>query len=174
MDMFGHRRSAVLQQQQPLTALCPRLPGWAGTRRNIHPTHHPDHHWIFISFHLLQPTIYSILPVQITCLAIFLHNLSPRPFWSTSWSGALHLIFHTFLYPVSVFYFAVHVHTIAACFAVVPILLVYHLFLICLSTLYLGLISFTLKITHRSDHSYVCLLKCHLIFFPDRPGLTSM
>jgi len=38
-------------------------------------------------------TIHSILPVQITCLAIFLHNLSPCPLWSASWSGALHLIF---------------------------------------------------------------------------------
>ena len=38
--------------------------------------------------------IHSILPVQITCLAIFLHNLSPCPLWSTSWSGALHPIFH--------------------------------------------------------------------------------
>jgi len=26
-----------------------------------------------------------------------MHNLSPPPFWSTSWSGALHLIFHTVL-----------------------------------------------------------------------------
>ena len=47
---------------------------------------------------------HSILPVQITCLAIFLYNLSPRPLWSTSWSGALHLIFHTCLHPISVFF----------------------------------------------------------------------
>jgi len=45
--------------------------------------------------------IHSILPVQITRLAIFLHNLSPCPLWSNSWSGALHLIFHTFLHPIS-------------------------------------------------------------------------
>jgi len=55
---------------------------------------------------LYQPlpstTIHSILRVQIMCLAIFLHNLSPCPLWSTSWSGALHLIFRTFLYPTSV------------------------------------------------------------------------
>ena len=25
-------------------------------------------------------------------------------FWSTSWSGALHLIFHTFIHPISVFF----------------------------------------------------------------------
>jgi len=53
---------------------------------------------------LLSTTIDSILPVHIACLAICLHNLSPRPFWSTSWSGALHLIFHTFLHPISVFF----------------------------------------------------------------------
>jgi len=45
--------------------------------------------------------IHSILPLQIACLAIFLHNLSARPLWSTTWSGALHLIFHTFLQPIS-------------------------------------------------------------------------
>ena len=48
--------------------------------------------------------IHSILPVQITCLAIFLHNIFPCPLWSTSWSGALHLIFHTFLHPISAFF----------------------------------------------------------------------
>jgi len=53
---------------------------------------------------LPSTTIHSILPVQITCLAIFLHNLSPCPLWSTSWPGALHLIFHTFLHPISVFF----------------------------------------------------------------------
>ena len=37
------------------------------------PIHHPDHHPIFISFHLPR----SILLVQITCLAIFLHNVFP-------------------------------------------------------------------------------------------------
>ena len=31
-----------------------------------------------------------------------------------------------------------------------------------------------LNITHPSDHSHLCSLKCHLIFFPDRPGLTSV
>jgi len=35
-------------------------------------------------YQLLPPTmIHSILPVQITCLAIFLYNLSPRPLWSS-------------------------------------------------------------------------------------------
>ena len=63
------------------------------------PTHHPDHYQLFPS-----TTSYSILLVQITCLAIFLHNLFPCPLWSISWSGALHLIFHTFFHPISVFF----------------------------------------------------------------------
>jgi len=50
-------------------------------------THPPS--WSSSHLYQLLPsaTIHSILPVQITCLAIFLHNLSPRPLWSTSWSG---------------------------------------------------------------------------------------
>jgi len=36
-------------------ALCPGLPQWAGTRRNIHPLTYPDHHSTFITFlHLLR------------------------------------------------------------------------------------------------------------------------
>ena len=70
-----------------------------------HLVNHPPS-WSSSSFYQLLPstTSHSILPVQITCLAIFLHNLSPSPLWSTSWSGALHLIFHTFLHPISVFF----------------------------------------------------------------------
>ena len=67
---------------------------------------HPPIILTIIQFYQLLPstTIHSILPVQILCLAIFLHNLSPHPLWSTPWSGALHLIFCTFLHPVSVFF----------------------------------------------------------------------
>ena len=80
-------------------------------------THPPS--WSSSNLYQLLPstTIHSILLVQITCLAIFLHNLFPCPLWSTSWSWALHLIFHTFLHPISVFFSQ---HTpIPACFAVV-------------------------------------------------------
>ena len=41
----------------------------------------------------------SILPVQFASLTVFLHNLSPSPLWSTSWSATLHFILHTFLHP---------------------------------------------------------------------------
>jgi len=83
------------------TALCQGLPRWGGTRRNTHP---PS--WSLSSLLQLLPsmTIHSILPVQITCFTIFLHNLSPHPLLSASWSGALYLVFHTFLHPISVFF----------------------------------------------------------------------
>ena len=53
------------------TALHLGLPGWAGTRTNTHPP--PS--WSSSSLYQLLPstTIHSILLVQITCLAIFLH-----------------------------------------------------------------------------------------------------
>ena len=78
------------------------LPGWASTRRNTHPPTILSS-WSSSNLYQLLPstTIHSILPVQIVCLAIFLHNLCPRPFWSTCWSGALHHMFHAFLHPIS-------------------------------------------------------------------------
>jgi len=67
-------------------------------------THPPS--WASSNLYQLLPstTIHTILLVQITCLAIFLHNLFPCPLWPNSWSGGLHLIFHTFLHPISVFF----------------------------------------------------------------------
>ena len=35
-------------------------------------------------------------------------------------------------------------------------------------------LSFYLNAMHPFDHSYLCSLKCYLIFFPYRPGLTSL
>ena len=62
--------------------------------------------WSSIVPFLLHPsnTIHGILPVQSTCLAVFLHNLCPSFLWSTSWPGILHLILHTFLHPIIVFF----------------------------------------------------------------------
>jgi len=55
--------------------------------------------WSLTIHYQLLPSImiHSILPVQFTCLTVFLYNLSPSPFWSTSWSGTLtlHFIHHT-------------------------------------------------------------------------------
>ena len=68
------------------------------------PTHPPSCSSSNLYQLLPSTTIHSILLVQIMCLAIFLHNLSPCPLWSTSWSGALHLKLHTFLHLISVFF----------------------------------------------------------------------
>ena len=66
------------------------------------PTHHPDHHPIFISFfHLLRSiasTLFKLRAWQSFC------KTSPHVLFSTSWSGALHLIFHTVLHPISVLF----------------------------------------------------------------------
>jgi len=92
-------------------------------------------------FHLPRSTASSLF--KLGCLTIFLHNLFPCPLWSTSWHGDLHLIFHTFPHPISDS-FAAHAHTIATCFVVVSIL--YHLFLVFLSTPYLELLHIHLTI----------------------------
>jgi len=59
-----------------------------------------------IILYLLPPSIviYGILPVQFTWLTAFFHNLSPSFLWSTSWSGTLHFILHTFLHSIIVFF----------------------------------------------------------------------
>ena len=158
------------------TAIFHGLPGWGGTIEETL-THPPSRSSSNLYQLLPSTTIHSILPIQITCcLAIFLHNLSPSPLWSTSWSGAHHLTFHTFLHSISVT--CPYHHNLFYCISIL-----YHLFLVfdilalirlLLSTPYLEFHIFYLNITHPSDHSHLCSLKCHLIFFPDRPGLTSM
>jgi len=93
----------LLLHYNRFTALCPGLPRWASTRKKHSPTHL---FWSLSNLYQLLPstTIHSILPVQFTCLTIFLHKLPLSSLWSTSWSGALHLILHKFLHPISVFF----------------------------------------------------------------------
>ena len=105
------------------------------------------------------------VPVQITCLTVFLHNLSPSPLWCTSWPGTLHFISS----PNHCLLFATF-HTIAACFVVVPRLF----YLILVSHLRTWNSVFYLDITHSSDHLHLCPLKCHVIFFSYRLGPTSI
>jgi len=66
--------------------------------------------------------------------------------------------------------FATHGHTIATCFAVAPRLCLF----LNLSQLITWKSICYLNATHPPDHSHLCSLKCHHIFFPYRPGLTSM
>jgi len=105
-------------------------------------THPPS--WSSSNLYQLLPStaIHSILSVQITCLAIFLHNLSPCPIWSTlGLEPATSYSIHFFTQSVSSF------HNTCP----------YHLFLVFLSTPYLELylLDFYLNITHPSDHSHL-------------------
>jgi len=101
------------------------------------PTHRPDHHPVLILYQLLpSTTIHSILPVQITCLAIFLHNLFPHPLWSTSWSGpSTSYSIHFFTRSVSSFRSTCPYHRNLLCCSIK----ITHLFLVFLSTPYLEL-----------------------------------
>ena len=129
------------------------------------PTHHPDHHPIFISFfHLprsIASSLFKLRAWQSFCTTSF-HVL-------LVWSPPPHIPYISS--PNQCLLFAAHAHTIATCFGVVSIL--YHLFLVFLSTPYLELCLLP-YITHPSDHSRLCSLNCHFIFFSDRPGLTFM
>ena len=68
---YTHRHTTVLR----LFGFCPGQPGWAGSRRNIHPLtlivviNHP---------YLLPPstTIHGILPIQSTYFTVFFKSLS--------------------------------------------------------------------------------------------------
>jgi len=134
------------------------------------PTHHPDHHIIFISFFHLQRSIASSLfklrAWQSFCTTS-LHVLFGLPLGlepSTSYS------IHFFTQSVSSFHNTGPYHHNLFCCSINIISSIPSLSLNSL----LGTLSFYLNITHLSDHSYLCSLKCHLIFFPDRPGLTSV
>ena len=101
-------------------ALFPGLPGWAGTRRDIHPLTP-----ILISniVYQLPPstTIHSILFVQFMCLTVLFHNLSPFPLWSSFSTGTLYFILHNpYISSPKHHLFATHAHPITTCFAVVP------------------------------------------------------
>ena len=90
------------QQQQALYSPLSGTTRVSWNQKKHSSTHHPDHHPIFMSFfHLLRSIASSI---QFAYLAIFCTTSLDVLFWSISWSGALHLIFHTFLHPISVFF----------------------------------------------------------------------
>jgi len=125
----------ITQHNNRFTALCPGLPKWAGTRRNTH----PPTIWSSSSLYQLLPstTIHSILLVQITCLAIFFAQ-------PLSMSSLVYLLVWSpppyipcISSPNQCLLFTAHAYSIAACFAVVSVL--YHLFLVILSTPYLEL-----------------------------------
>ena len=103
------------------------------------PTHtHPGHRTSFINFLHLLRSIASILCVQFMCLTVLFDNLSPGLLWSSSWSWTLYFILHAFLHPVIIF-FSQHMPmpTQPVLLYVIPMLC--HLYLVSLSTPYLGI-----------------------------------
>jgi len=152
-------------------ALCPGLSGWAGTRRNVHPLTYPDHQPSFISFFHVQWSIAS-----------FLFYL---PAWQSFFTTSLHVLFGLPLGLERSTSYSMHFFTqsVSSFRNTCP----YHRNLFCCSTKIISSIPslslsqlitwdfiFYLTIIHPSNHSHLCSLKCHLVFFPCRPGLTSM
>jgi len=86
-----------------LFGLCPGQPGWASTRRNIHPLT-PI---VVINYPLSASSIFYHL--WRPCSLLNLHawqsfsTISLQVFWSTSWPGTLYFILHTFLHSIIVF-----------------------------------------------------------------------
>ena len=137
-------------------ALCLGLPGWVGTRKTF--THsHPS--WSsFITYQLHPSTMFH----SIRSLTVFLYYLFPGSLWSRLPLG---------LEPstsCSIYFFTQSLSSFCNTCQ-------YHRNLFCSSTEVmssnpsLALNStwnyFYLNITHPCDHSYLCPLKCHLIFF---------
>jgi len=90
-----HTHTTILR----LCGICPGKPGWAGTRRNIHPLHSSWSSIIPICFlHLLWHVASSVFNPHA------LQSFSTSFLWSTSWPGTLHFILHTFLHPMIVFF----------------------------------------------------------------------
>ena len=63
---------------------------------------HPDHRTSFFIFLHLQrsmaPTLFILHARQSS------YNLTPGPFWSSSWTWTLNFILHTFLHPIIIFF----------------------------------------------------------------------
>jgi len=140
----------------------------SGTTQKKHsPTHtHRDHQTAFINlFHLLRSITSSFnlrawQSFSTTSLQVLFGlplGTGPSTSYSYISSPNHHLLFTT------------HAHTIATCFSVVPRLC--HLFSLSAQLITWESV-FYLNATNPSDHSHLCSLKCHLIFFPYRPGLT--
>jgi len=125
-----------------------------------------NHHLSASSTHYdRQHPLYSIYVLD----SLFTQPLSKSSLVTTSQSDTLHFILYTSSHKHCLL-FAMHVHTITTCFAVLPRLR--HLILV--SQLFTWNSIFYLNITHPSDHSCHCPLKCHFMFFSYRPGLTAM
>ena len=155
------------QQQQPFYAPLSGTTRVSQYQQKHSPTHHPDHPISIRFFHLprsIASSLFKLRAWQSFCTS--LHVLFGLPLGlkpSTSYT------IHFFTQSASSFRNTCPYHLSLFCSSIniispVPSLSLNSL----LATL------FYLNITHPSDYSHLCLLKCHLIFFPDRPGLTSV
>jgi len=131
-------QTTTQQQQQPFYGPLSRTTRVSWNQKKHSPTHHPDHHPIFISCVHIPRSIAS--------------SLFKLCAWQSFCTTSLHVLFGLPGLPLGPYIsspnqcllFAAHAHTIAACFAAVSIL--YHLFLVFLSTPYLELLSFILTL----------------------------
>jgi len=125
------------------------------------PTHHPDLHPTYISFfHLprsIASSLFKLRPWQSFCTTS-LHVLFGLPLGlepSTSYS------IHFFTQSLSSFRSTCPYHRNLFCCSINIISSIPSLSLNSL----LGTLIFYFNITHPSNHSHLCSLKCHLIFF---------
>ena len=149
----------ILQQQQRQQPFYGPLSGttqMSWYQKKHSPTHiyHGHKLSLICLLHLLQSMASSLFNPR--ALQSF-STISLNFLWSTSWPGTLHFMHHTFLHLIFVF-FSQHMPIHCNLIAVVLRLS----FNSSLSALYLELY---LNATHPSDHSHLCPLKCHLIFF---------
>ena len=84
--------------QRPFVHNYPGGPVPEETFTHSHPSWSSD-----ILYQLPPSTIHSILLVQLTCLTVLFHNLSPGPLWSSSWSWTIYFILDAFLHPIIIF-----------------------------------------------------------------------
>ena len=107
---FWYRPILVVPDQRPLNGRCCcylGLPGWVGTRRNIHPLTS-----ILIIRHPLSTSSIYYDPYYPSCSINVpdspFHNLTPGPLGSVFfWSGTLYFILQTFYLPKA----HIHAHT---------------------------------------------------------------
>jgi len=136
-----------------LSGLCSGQPGWASTRRNIHPLTS----LVVINHPLSASSIFYTL-WHPSCSVYVLDSLFPQSLskfslvYLLAWHPPLHTPYISS--PNHCLLLAAHAHTIATCFAVVPKLC--HLILVSL-TPSLGK-SCSCNTIHPSDHSHICPL----------------
>jgi len=159
-----------IQQQQQLFYGPLSGTAWVSWHQKKHSlTHHPDHPVFINFFHLpwsIASSLFKLRAWQSFCTTSF-HVLFGLPLGlepSTSFS------IHFFTQSLSSFRNTCPYHCNLFCCTINTISPIPSLSLNSL----LGTLIFYLNITHPSDYSHLCSLKCHLIFFPDRPGLTSV